>query len=54
MCLLVNQDNVKAQAFYNSLGARNAENGVWNAPDGSEVPTYWFVWDKIGTLTENG
>jgi ribosomal protein S18 acetylase RimI-like enzyme len=54
MCLLVNQDNVKAQAFYNSLGARNAENGVWNAPDGSVVPTYWFVWDKIGTLVENG
>jgi ribosomal protein S18 acetylase RimI-like enzyme len=54
MCLLVNQDNVKAQAFYTSLGARNAENGVWNAPDGSVVPTYWFVWDKIGTLVENG
>jgi ribosomal protein S18 acetylase RimI-like enzyme len=54
MCLLVNQDNVKAQAFYNLLGAHNAENGVWNAPDGSVVPTYWFVWDEIGTLVENG
>lgn len=54
MCLLVNQDNVKAQAFYNLLGARNAENGVWNAPDGSAVPTYWFVWDRVGTLVENG
>jgi ribosomal protein S18 acetylase RimI-like enzyme len=40
MFLLVNQDNVKAQKFYNSLGASNAENGVWNAPDGSVVPMY--------------
>lgn len=52
MCLLVNQDNVKAQGFYKSFGARNVQEGVWNAPDGSIVPTYWFVWDKICTLTE--
>ncbi|WP_308364571.1 MULTISPECIES: GNAT family N-acetyltransferase [unclassified Microbulbifer] len=54
LCLLVNQDNVKAQEFYKSLGARNAQEGVWNAPDGNTVPTYWFVWDKINTLAENG
>ncbi len=54
MCLLVNQDNVKAQAFYKSFGARNAQKSVWNAPDGSTVPTYWFVWDNIGLLAENG
>src|SRR5690554_3059228 len=54
LCLLVNQENVKAQAFYKSAGARNAQESVWNAPDGSVVPTYWFVWDKIGSLVENG
>lgn len=54
MCLLVNQDNVKAQEFYKSLGARNAQEGVWNAPDGSTVPTYLFVWDKMDGLVKNG
>lgn len=49
MCLLVNQDNTNAQAFYLRLGAKNAEAAVWNAPDGSAVPTYWFVW---GSLTQ--
>ena len=44
LCLTVNQDNVKAQAFYKSLGARNVKEDLWNAPDGSTVPTYWFVW----------
>lgn len=52
MCLLVNQDNVGAQAFYTRLGARNAREGVWNAPDGSVVPTYWFVWDRLRVLAE--
>lgn len=47
LCLLVNKNNVRAQAFYERLGARNAEAGVWNAPDGSAVPTYWFVWDQL-------
>lgn len=52
MCLLVNQDNLKAQEFYKGLGARNAKEGVWNAPDGSIVPTYWFVWDCLATVVE--
>ena len=52
LCLLVNQDNVNAQGFYQALGARNARAAVWNAPDGSAVPTYWFVWDNISALTE--
>lgn len=54
MCLLVNQDNLNAQGFYTSLGACNAEESVWNAPDGSVVPTYWFVWNEIGSLRKYG
>ena len=45
MYLLVNQDNAKAQQFYKNSGARNAKEGVWNAPDGNVVPSYWFVWE---------
>lgn len=47
LCLLVNRNNVRAQTFYRRVGARNAEASVWNAPDGSAVPTYWFVWDRL-------
>ena len=47
LCLLVNQDNINAQQFYNKFGARNAQVDVWNAPDGSVVPTFWFVWDQL-------
>ena len=54
MCLLVNQDNYKAQEFYKKLGARNVQKGIWDAPDGSAVPTYWFVWDNLNILIENG
>jgi ribosomal protein S18 acetylase RimI-like enzyme len=54
MCLLVNQDNHKAQGFYKKLGGRNAKKGVWNAPDGSTVPTYWFVWDNLSNLIKSG
>ena len=54
MCLLVNQDNVKAQTFYMKLGARNAKAGIWNAPDGSVVPTFWFVWDDLNRLIKFG
>jgi ribosomal protein S18 acetylase RimI-like enzyme len=50
MCLLVNQDNVKAQSFYLKLGARNAEASIWHAPDGTDVPTFWFVWDQLTPL----
>jgi GNAT superfamily N-acetyltransferase len=52
LCLLVNQENEKAQNFYKFLGARNAEDGVWNAPDGTVVPTFWFVWDRLDGLLE--
>ena len=48
--LSVNQDNRRAQRFYRGLGAHNAKSGVWNAPDGSAVPTYWFVWESIEAL----
>ena len=50
MCLLVNQDNIRAQKFYMKLGARNARASIWNAPDGSQVPTYWFVWEDLNGL----
>ena len=52
MCLLVNQDNVNAQNFYLYLGAKNIQTSTWNAPDGSIVPTYWFVWDDLDELKE--
>jgi ribosomal protein S18 acetylase RimI-like enzyme len=48
--LSVNQANQRAQEFYRRLGARNAEAGVWHAPDGSLVPTYWFLWESAGVL----
>ena len=47
LCLLVNQSNKKAQNFYLKNGARNQEPGIWNAPDGSSVPTFWFTWNSI-------
>jgi len=50
MCLLVNQNNLKAQEFYAWLGASNLKGDVWNAPDGSVVPTYWFVWAQLDRL----
>lgn len=48
--LSVNQDNLRAQHFYRKLGAKNAQPGVWNAPDGSAVPTFWFVWESAEAL----
>ena len=47
---MVESSFIKAQEFYLFLGARNAQEGVWNAPDGSIVPTYWFVWDQLTGL----
>ncbi len=47
LCLLVNQSNVRAQNFYLKNGATNQEPGIWNAPDGSSVPTFWFTWSNI-------
>lgn len=54
MCLTVNQDNIQAQEFYLKHGARNAKEDVWNAPDGSIVPTYWFVWNNLEAFVING
>lgn len=50
LCLLVNQSNVNAQQFYIRLGAKNIREDVWNAPDGSAIPTYWFTWSDVRTL----
>ncbi|MDX1453434.1 MAG: GNAT family N-acetyltransferase [Oleiphilaceae bacterium] len=50
LCLLVNQDNENAQEFYRRLGAENHSSSVWNAPDGSIVPTYWFTWRSAADL----
>ena len=50
-CLLVVQENIKAQKFYQRLGGKREEESVWNAPDGSIVPTYWYVWDNLKDLT---
>ncbi|WP_444920835.1 GNAT family N-acetyltransferase [Microbulbifer sp. CnH-101-G] len=52
MCLLVNQDNFKAQSFYQKLGGRQVQESNWHAPDGSNVPTYWYVWDHLNKLIE--
>ena len=48
--LSVNHDNHRAQQFYLGLGARNADSWIWNAPDGSAVPAYWFLWESVETL----
>ena len=53
LCLLVNQSNKKAQNFYLKNGANNQETGIWNAPDGSSVPTFWFTWSSINGYQEN-
>lgn len=48
--LSVNQTNLRAQQFYAALGAHNAGASVWNAPDGSQVPTFRFVWQSAAAL----
>ncbi len=48
--LSVNHGNHRAQQFYLGLGARNADSWIWNAPDGSTVPAYWFLWESVETL----
>jgi ribosomal protein S18 acetylase RimI-like enzyme len=50
--LSVNQANHRAQRFYLSLGAYNAQASVWNAPDGSQVPTFRFSWQSVVPLAE--
>lgn len=48
--LMVNQTNHRAQAFYTGVGAVNAEASVWQAPDGSVVPTFRFAWPAAAVL----
>ncbi len=48
--LLVNQANEGAQRFYRRYGARYAEDSVWNAPDGSVVPTFRFAWPSTAEI----
>lgn len=48
--LSVNQANRRAQMFYLALGAHNIHADVWNAPDGSQVPTFRFYWKLAGIL----
>ena len=48
--LLVNQSNLRAQKFYLALGAQNSQAAVWNAPDGTSVPTFRFRWPSAATL----
>ncbi|MFO1367973.1 MAG: GNAT family N-acetyltransferase [Marinagarivorans sp.] len=50
LCLLVNQNNYRAQNFYLKLGAVNDRVDSWAAPDGSAVPTFWFVWHRLEVL----
>ena len=52
--LLVNQANQNAQSFYLKLGAENAQVSVWNAPDGSHVPTFRFAWKTTAAIAERG
>jgi ribosomal protein S18 acetylase RimI-like enzyme len=50
LCLLVNQNNARAQNFYLKLGGVNERADTWAAPDGSKVPTFWFVWRQLQAL----
>ena len=50
LCLIVNQTNYRGQQFFLRHGARNAQHGLWNAPDGTPVPTYMFIWDNFSEL----
>ncbi len=50
LCLLVNQTNTRAQDFYLKLGGVNGRADTWAAPDGSKVPTFWFVWRELQAL----
>ncbi|MBK8454475.1 MAG: GNAT family N-acetyltransferase [Thiofilum sp.] len=44
--LWVLQSNHKAQQIYQHYGAQRAEAGEWQAPDGSMVATWRYIWDK--------
>lgn len=50
--LFVNQSNLGAQKFYLAHGAENRQAAVWNAPDGTSVPTFRFSWPSAATLAQ--
>lgn len=50
--LSVNQSNLRAQKFYLALGALNSQAAIWNAPDGTSVPTFRFSWPSAAALAE--
>ncbi len=50
--LSVNQANQLAQNFYLALGAYNAQASIWDAPDGSKVPTFRFWWKSVVPILE--
>jgi ribosomal protein S18 acetylase RimI-like enzyme len=42
--LWVLQTNAGAQRFYEALGAGRAGEGIWSAPDGSQIPEFRYAW----------
>lgn len=48
--LFVNQSNERAQKFYLAFGAQESQVAVWDAPDGTSVPTFRFSWQSIAIL----
>ena len=48
--LWVVQTNEKAQRFYSRYGAENLGESTWNAPGGTVVPLYRFVWKDVQRL----
>ncbi|WP_457606559.1 N-acetyltransferase family protein [Nitratifractor sp.] len=48
--LLVTQKNLSAQAFYRSLGAIEAGETFWKAPDGGRILSCQYLWKDPGVL----
>jgi ribosomal protein S18 acetylase RimI-like enzyme len=44
--LWVLQNNLNAQKFYHSHGAKNVGADIWDAPGGTKVPIFRFAWSK--------
>jgi ribosomal protein S18 acetylase RimI-like enzyme len=42
--LWVLQSNVDAQRFYESVGGQRAGEGIWDAPDGHQIPEFRYAW----------
>lgn len=42
--LWVLKPNLAAQAFYQRMGASEAGQGMWSAPDGSDIPQLRYAW----------